>query len=78
MAAIAIPTRLGLGAAVVIVTGDDVRNSAITTQILRGAPRLPDPSPCPLRVCERLRGPPPRIQLDVFTAIADTGVGAVR
>jgi hypothetical protein len=78
VAAIAIPTGLGLDAAVVIVTGYHVRNSAITRRscgALRGCRARRRGR---LRMCERLLGLAPRIQLDAFTAIADTGIGTVR
>lgn len=63
-------------ASVVVVTGDHVRNSAITTQIVRAAPRLLAPSPL-LRLSERLLGLPPRTRLDVFVEVAGYGLAGI-
>jgi hypothetical protein len=63
-------------ASVVVVTGDHVRNAAITTQIVRAAPRLLAPSPM-LRLSERLLGLPPRTRLDVFVELAGYGLAGI-
>ena len=64
-------------AAVVVVTGDHVRNSAITTQILRAAPDLLRRPSLPRRLGERLLGIPPRTRLDVFVEVAGFGLAGV-
>jgi TrkA-N domain/RyR domain len=64
-------------AAVVLVTGDHVRNSAITTQILRAAPDLLRRPSLPRRLCERLLGIPARTRLDVFVEVAGFGLAGV-
>src|SRR3954452_2363590 len=64
-------------AAVVLVTGDHLRNSAITTQILRAAPDLLRRPSLPRRLCERLLGIAPRTRLDVFVEVAGFGLAGV-
>lgn len=64
-------------AAVVVITGDHVRNSSITTQVLRAAPRLLSPPSWPRRLCERLLRVPPRTRLDLYVEVSGYGLAGV-